>query len=75
MDNSTASLSIEQICEENIQLFTRCEEHVQKEHELKQTVNKLEKELEETRKKCAQLAAYLESRKKQQSLMQRAGHV
>lgn len=75
VDNSTASLSIEQICEENIQLFTRCEEHVQKEHELKQTVNKLEKELEETRKKCAQLAAYLESRKKQQSLMQRAGHV
>uniref|UniRef100_A0A803KYL1 Morc S5 domain-containing protein n=1 Tax=Chenopodium quinoa TaxID=63459 RepID=A0A803KYL1_CHEQI len=75
VDNSIASLSIEQICEENIQLFARCEEHGQKEHELKQTVNKLEKELEETRKKCAQLAAYLESRKKQHSLMQQAGHV
>uniref|UniRef100_A0A803L6Z5 Morc S5 domain-containing protein n=1 Tax=Chenopodium quinoa TaxID=63459 RepID=A0A803L6Z5_CHEQI len=75
VDDSIASLSIEQICEENIQLFARCEEHGQKEHELKQTVNKLEKELEETRKKCAQLAAYLESRKKQHSLMQQAGHV
>ncbi|KNA07408.1 hypothetical protein SOVF_172130 [Spinacia oleracea] len=75
VNDSIASLSIEQICEENIQLFTRCEEHVQKEHELKQTVNKLEKELEETRRKCAQLAAYLESRKKQQSLMQQVGHV
>ncbi|XP_010679818.2 protein MICRORCHIDIA 2 isoform X1 [Beta vulgaris subsp. vulgaris] len=72
VDDSTASLSIEQICEENIQLFTRCEAHVQKEHELKQMVNKLEKELNETRNKSAQLAAYLESRKKQQSLIQRA---
>lgn len=74
MDNSGA-LSVEQICEENIQLFTRCEEHMQKEHELKQTVNKLEKELDETRNKCAQLAAYLETRRKQQGLMQKAGHV
>ncbi|KAL2905480.1 Protein MICRORCHIDIA 1 [Bienertia sinuspersici] len=52
----------------------RCEEHVQKEHELKQTVSKLEKELDEARNKCAQLAAYLENRKKQQSLMQQVGH-
>ncbi|XP_074308120.1 protein MICRORCHIDIA 2-like [Silene latifolia] len=68
-DDSTA-LSVEQICEENIKLFTRCEEHVQKEQQLKQTVSKLQKELDETRKKCAQLAAYLETRKKQQNLVQ-----
>lgn len=73
MDDSGALLSVEEICEENIQLFTRCEEHKNKEQELKQTINKLEKEVDETRKKCAQLAAYLENRKKQQSLMQRAG--
>lgn len=73
MDDSGALLSVEEICEENIQLFTRCEEHANKEQELKQTINKVEKELDETRKKCAQLAAYLENRKKQQSLMQKGG--
>ncbi|KAK9678377.1 hypothetical protein RND81_11G207400 [Saponaria officinalis] len=61
--------NIEQLCEENIKLFARCEEHVKREQELKQTATKLQKELDETRKKCAQLAAYLESRKKQQNLM------
>uniref|UniRef100_A0A7C9AK86 Adenosinetriphosphatase n=1 Tax=Opuntia streptacantha TaxID=393608 RepID=A0A7C9AK86_OPUST len=38
MDDSGALLSVEEICEENIQLFTRCEEHANKEQELKQTV-------------------------------------
>lgn len=73
VDDSGALLSVEEICEENIQLFTRCEAHANKEQELKQTINKVEKELDETRKKCAQLAAYLENRKKQQSLMQKGG--
>ncbi|KAL9245901.1 hypothetical protein vseg_019500 [Gypsophila vaccaria] len=68
-DESTG-LSVEQLCDENIQLFKRCEEHAQKEQELKQTATKLQKELDETRNKCAQLAAYLESRKKQQNLVQ-----
>ncbi|KAL6986907.1 hypothetical protein U1Q18_012672 [Sarracenia purpurea var. burkii] len=62
---SSRSSSIDQICEENIQLFMRCEEHIQKENELKRTIESLEKQLEETRKKCAQLSAYLENRRKQ----------
>ncbi|XP_057541592.1 protein MICRORCHIDIA 1-like isoform X1 [Amaranthus tricolor] len=74
VDDSTDSLSIEQICEENIQLFARCEAHVQKEHELKHMVSKLEKELVETRNKCAQLALHLE-KKKQQSQLQQSGHI
>ncbi|KAJ8443644.1 hypothetical protein Cgig2_019626 [Carnegiea gigantea] len=74
LDDSMA-LSIEQICEENIQLFARCEEHKQKEHELQRQISKVQKELDETRNKCAQLAAYLETRKRQQSLMQQPEHI
>ncbi|KAF5463054.1 hypothetical protein F2P56_019003 [Juglans regia] len=59
------SISIDQICEENIQLFVRCEEHMQKEEELKQTAECLEKELEEAKKKLAQISSYLETRRKQ----------
>ncbi|KAF4371885.1 hypothetical protein G4B88_016948 [Cannabis sativa] len=55
--------SIDQICEENVQLFLRCEEHVKKQTELKQMVG-LEKHLEESKRKCIQLAAYVESKKK-----------
>lgn len=69
IDNSRSN-SIDQICKENIQLFMRCEEHKKKENEMKNTVELLEKQLEETRKKCAQLAAHLERRKKQ-NLLQR----
>ncbi|GMP27281.1 hypothetical protein CsSME_00003343 [Camellia sinensis var. sinensis] len=57
--------SIDQICEENIQLFRRCEEHIQKENKLKQMVKDLEKQVEETKRKCAQLSVHLESRRKQ----------
>ncbi|XP_057468668.1 protein MICRORCHIDIA 2-like [Actinidia eriantha] len=69
VDNSRTT-SIDQICEENIQLFMRCEEHIQKENELKQTIQALEKQLEETKRKSAQLAAHLENRKKQNLLQQ-----
>ncbi|KAL9273763.1 MICRORCHIDIA 2-like protein, partial [Drosera capensis] len=54
------SRTIDQICEENIELFGRREEHI----------SKLEKNLEETRRKCAELAAHLESKKKQMLLNQ-----
>ncbi|GAB4847489.1 hypothetical protein Ancab_026546 [Ancistrocladus abbreviatus] len=71
--NASKSPSLDQICEENIQLFMRCEEHIHKENELKQTINKLEKELEETRRKCAQLAVHLKNRKQQKALVEQPG--
>ncbi|KAK9265940.1 hypothetical protein L1049_003464 [Liquidambar formosana] len=64
------SISVDQLCEENIQLFMRCEGHIQKENELKQMVEGLEKELEEAKRKCAQLSAHLESQRKQKIMKQ-----
>ncbi|XP_059437585.1 protein MICRORCHIDIA 2-like [Corylus avellana] len=69
------SMSVEKICEENIQLFMRCEEHVQKENKLQQTIEGLEKELKEAKRKCAQLSSYLETRKKQKIIEQSTGKV
>lgn len=63
--DGSGSTSVDQICDENIQLFMRCEEHMQKENELKQMIESLEKELKEAKMKCAQLSSYLETRKKQ----------
>ncbi|KAL5754543.1 hypothetical protein ACOSP7_022763 [Xanthoceras sorbifolium] len=60
-------LSVDQICEENIKLFMRCEEEMQKETELKHVIEALEKELEQTKRKCEQLSVHLETRKKQKS--------
>ncbi|KAJ7944222.1 MORC family CW-type zinc finger protein 4 isoform X1 [Quillaja saponaria] len=65
-----ASGSVDQICEENIQLFMRCEEHMLREIELKQTVEELEKELEEAKRKCAQLSSDLERKRKQKNTNQ-----
>ncbi|KAK0603456.1 hypothetical protein LWI29_005162 [Acer saccharum] len=61
------SLSVDQICEENIKLFMRCEEEMMKENELKHTIEELEKELEQMKRKCEQLSVHLETRKKQNS--------
>lgn len=61
-------ISVDKICEENIQLFMRCEEHMRKENELKQTISELERKLEEAKKKCAQLSSHLEIRRKQRIL-------
>ncbi|MCL7028551.1 hypothetical protein MKW94_022186 [Papaver nudicaule] len=58
------STTIEQICEENIQLFMKCKNHKEKENDLKNTVGKLEKQLEEAKRKCSQLASHIEIRKK-----------
>ncbi|XP_073122621.1 protein MICRORCHIDIA 2-like [Henckelia pumila] len=57
--------SLDQICEENIQLVMRCEEHIQKEAELKRTIGELETELEEIRNKCARLSAHLGIQRRQ----------
>ncbi|PON71531.1 Histidine kinase-like ATPase, C-terminal domain containing protein [Parasponia andersonii] len=62
--------SVDQMCEENIQLFLRCDEYMKKQTELKQMIVGLEKELEESKRKCVQLAAYLETKKKQNLLNQ-----
>ncbi|XP_012078398.1 protein MICRORCHIDIA 2 isoform X2 [Jatropha curcas] len=68
-------ISIDQICEENIQLFMRCEEHRQKEAELKRLVTDLEKELEQEKRKLAQLSVHLETKKKQKALEQQTHKV
>ncbi|XP_028774654.1 protein MICRORCHIDIA 2 [Neltuma alba] len=62
--------SVEQIREENLTLFWRCEEHARKETELKQMVENLEKELEEVQGKCAQLSSVLEAKRKQKKKME-----
>ncbi|KAK7360108.1 hypothetical protein VNO77_02084 [Canavalia gladiata] len=58
-------LSVDEICEENIKLFMRCEEYRLKETELKQTVVNLEEELKEIQNRCAYLTSVLEAKKKQ----------
>ncbi|XVF17969.1 hypothetical protein REPUB_Repub10bG0171000 [Reevesia pubescens] len=63
-EDDLGSISIDQLCEENILLFGRCNEHEQKEAELKQTIDELEKGLEDMRNKCAQLASHLEAKRK-----------
>ncbi|XP_057492470.1 protein MICRORCHIDIA 1-like [Actinidia eriantha] len=68
--DSSRTSSIDQICVENIQLFMRCEEHIQKENELKQTIQALEKQLEENKRRSTQLAAHLENGKKQSLFQQ-----
>ncbi|KAJ1260592.1 hypothetical protein BS78_10G244200 [Paspalum vaginatum] len=59
---------MEKLSEENIALFSRREELRQRDTQLKQTIGDLEHELEETKRKCAQLSAELKLRKNQQHL-------
>ncbi|CAK8562193.1 unnamed protein product [Lathyrus sativus] len=61
---ASVSRSIDEICEENIKLFTRCEEHRQKEAELRKTVEDLEKELKEIETKRSYIASFFEAKKK-----------
>ncbi|KAM0848255.1 hypothetical protein ACQ4PT_054507 [Festuca glaucescens] len=58
----------EKLSEENLALFTRREDLRQRDTQLKQTIGELEHELEETKRKCSQLAAELQIRKSQQQL-------
>ncbi|XP_077225908.1 protein MICRORCHIDIA 2-like [Tasmannia lanceolata] len=64
MDDSGSEL-VEKICDENIQLYLRCEEHREKEAGLKQTIEKLEGELKDARRKCSQLATNIEIQRRQ----------
>ncbi|KAM0876276.1 hypothetical protein ACQ4PT_036252 [Festuca glaucescens] len=58
----------EKLSEENLALFTRREDLRQRDTQLKQTIGELEHELEETKRKCSQLAAELQIWKSQQQL-------
>ncbi|XP_004509325.1 protein MICRORCHIDIA 2-like [Cicer arietinum] len=62
---ASALVSIDDICEENIKLFTRCEEYRQKETELKKTVEDLENEFNEIQTKCAYISSLIEGKRKQ----------
>ncbi|KAF8101138.1 hypothetical protein N665_0210s0073 [Sinapis alba] len=53
------------LSEENIQLFMKCEEYAKNEAEMEQTVMNLEKELEEAKSKCAQLAMLVDAQKRE----------
>uniref|UniRef100_A0A0D9XI84 Morc S5 domain-containing protein n=1 Tax=Leersia perrieri TaxID=77586 RepID=A0A0D9XI84_9ORYZ len=57
---------MEKLSEENIGLFSRREELRQRETQLRLTVEELEQQLEETKRKCSQLADDLRVRKSQQ---------
>ncbi|XP_022136619.1 protein MICRORCHIDIA 2-like isoform X2 [Momordica charantia] len=59
--------SANRICEENIKLFMRCEEHAKKEIELQELVDSLEKELKEAKRKHAQILSVVENKRKQKS--------
>ncbi|XP_006662229.1 protein MICRORCHIDIA 1-like [Oryza brachyantha] len=54
------------LSEENIALFTRREELRQRDTQLRQTISQLEQQLEDTKRKCTQLADDLKVRKSQQ---------
>ncbi|KAI4314800.1 hypothetical protein L6164_027672 [Bauhinia variegata] len=60
--------SADQICEENIELFKRCEEYMLRETRLKQTVEDLEKELVEIKGKCAEISLILEAKRKKKKI-------
>ncbi|KAK1422148.1 hypothetical protein QVD17_25065 [Tagetes erecta] len=62
------SRAIDEICDENIQLFMRCEQYVQKETELKATVEDLEKQVADTKRKCAELSSRVELLRRQKLL-------
>ncbi|XP_071713107.1 protein MICRORCHIDIA 2-like [Rutidosis leptorrhynchoides] len=62
-DNS--SRDIDQMCDENIQLFMRCEGYIQSTNELKNTVADLEKKVAETNMKCAEISSRIEFLRKQ----------
>ncbi|XP_056169788.1 protein MICRORCHIDIA 2-like isoform X3 [Syzygium oleosum] len=73
--NAIESMSLDQICDENLQLFMRCQGHKQRETELNEMIQKVEKELEETRRNCGSLSSYIETQRKQKLLQQHARKV
>ncbi|CAJ1942451.1 unnamed protein product [Sphenostylis stenocarpa] len=65
MVGTPKSVSVDEICAENIKLFERCEEYRLKETELKKTVVILEEEYKQIQKKCAVLTSILETKRKE----------
>ncbi|CAN8328006.1 unnamed protein product [Cochlearia groenlandica] len=63
--NNVSGRAADEISEENIKLFMKCEEYIKKENEMEQTVKNLEKELEEAKSKRAQLALLLDAKRKE----------
>ncbi|XP_010526779.1 PREDICTED: protein MICRORCHIDIA 2-like [Tarenaya hassleriana] len=66
-EDDLVNKSAHEICQENIQLFMKCEEYAKKETELEELVRNLEKELEEAKGKCAQLAVLVETKRKEKT--------
>ncbi|XP_044469189.1 protein MICRORCHIDIA 2-like isoform X2 [Mangifera indica] len=58
------SMSVDQLCEENINLFMKCEEARQKEAELNKMIGELEKRVEQAKRRNVQMSLHLEARKK-----------
>ncbi|KAL7607599.1 hypothetical protein Lser_V15G19623 [Lactuca serriola] len=56
---------IDRIINDNIQLFTRCDRYAQKETELKSEVEDLERQVAETKRKCAEISERLEFLRRQ----------
>ncbi|OVA06180.1 hypothetical protein BVC80_857g16 [Macleaya cordata] len=73
LEKGSSSSLIDQICEENIELFMRCDTHRQKEIDLKNTIEGLQKELEEAKRRCSQLSSHVESQKKQMLMKHETG--
>ncbi|KAJ0753805.1 putative histidine kinase/HSP90-like ATPase superfamily, morc, S5 domain 2 [Helianthus annuus] len=63
-----SSMDIDEIRDENIQLFMRREEYLQRETALKTTVEDLEKRVADTKMKCAELSSRID-------LLRRQNHV
>ncbi|XP_071710207.1 protein MICRORCHIDIA 2-like [Rutidosis leptorrhynchoides] len=59
------SKSIDQLCDENIQLYMRCEEHRQRENALKTMVADLENKIAETKRKCVEASSRIELLRRQ----------
>ncbi|KAG6397395.1 hypothetical protein SASPL_143562 [Salvia splendens] len=58
-ENPLNPAALEAMAKENDQLFRRCDEYRKKQAEMTRTIEELEKELEETRNKCARVSSYL----------------
>ncbi|XP_047971089.1 protein MICRORCHIDIA 2-like [Salvia hispanica] len=58
-ENPLNPAALEAMAEENDQLSRRCDEYRKKQAEMTRTIEELEKELEETRNKCARVSSYL----------------
>ncbi|KAI3857719.1 hypothetical protein MKX03_007142 [Papaver bracteatum] len=63
--DGSSSRVIDHLCEENLKLFMRCDEHRQNEIALKNTVEDLEGKLLEAKCRRSQISLYLEAQKKQ----------